>query len=107
VTVPYSRRLAELVPPVAVRLRRDFGAVLNLIRSHALLHRARREVDPQGRVVATVEDYSVVRELVSDLISEGAEATVPEIVRETVEAVERLIDDSDEDAVNVRQVGAV
>ena len=90
---------------MAVRLRRDFGAVLNLIRSHALLHRATREMTG-GRIVATVEDYAVVRELISDLISEGAEATVPEIVRETVEAVERLIEDSDEDdAVNIRPGG--
>ena len=106
VTIPYSRKLAEVVPPVAVRLRRDFGAVLNLIRSHALLHRAKRKVDGQGRVVATVEDYRVVRELISDLISEGAEATVPEIVRETVEEVEKLIKESGEDAVNIRRVGA-
>jgi hypothetical protein len=106
VTIPYSRKLAELVPPVAVRLRRDFGSVLNLIRSHALLHRATRVRDEQDRVVATVGDYAVVRELVSNLISEGAEATVPRIVRETVDVVERLIEDSDEDGVNIRQVGA-
>jgi hypothetical protein len=106
VTIPYSRTLAELIPPVAVRLRRDFGSVLNLIRSHALLHRATRERDEQGRVVATVEDYAVVRDLIVELISEGAEATVRQIVRETVDVVERLIEDSDEDGVNIRQVGA-
>ena len=106
VTIPYSRKLAELIPPVAVRLRRDFGSVLNLIRSHALLHRATREQDEQGRVVATVEDYAVVRSLIAELISDGAEATVPHIVRETVDVVERLIEDSGEESVNVRQVGA-
>ena len=66
VSVPYARALAELVPPVAVRLRRDFGAVLGLIRAHALLHQATRERDDRDRVVATVEDYDVVRELVVD-----------------------------------------
>jgi hypothetical protein len=80
--------------------------VLNLIRSHALLHRATRDRDKQGRVVATIEDYAVVRSLIVDLISEGAEATVPEIVRETVEKVEQLIEDSDEASVNIGQVGA-
>ena len=45
VSIPYARTLAELVPPVAVRLRRDFRAVLSLIRSHALLHQASRERD--------------------------------------------------------------
>ena len=33
------------MPPVAVRLRRDFGAVLGLIRAHALLHQATRGRD--------------------------------------------------------------
>jgi hypothetical protein len=90
VWIPYAKKLAELIPPVAVRLRRDFGALLHLIRAHALLHQTTREQDTQGRIVATIEDYAVVRELVADLVSEGIEATVPATVRETVEAVERL-----------------
>src|SRR3712207_2890179 len=82
VTIPYSKTLAFLVPPVAVRLRRDFGAVLNLIRAYAVLHQASRHKDKEGRIVATVEDYAAVRELVADLVSEGIEATVPATVRE-------------------------
>jgi hypothetical protein len=87
VAIPYAHTLANLVPPVAVRLRRDFQAVLSLIRSHAILHQASRERDPDGKVIATLEDYAIVRELVVDLVSEGAEATVPSTVRETVKAV--------------------
>ena len=65
VWIPYAKILAELIPPVAVRLRRDFGALLNLIRAHALLHQATRERDAEGRIVATIEeDYAAVRELV-------------------------------------------
>jgi hypothetical protein len=87
VAIPYAPALADLVPPVAVRLRRDFRAVLSLIRSHAILHQASRERDDNGRVIATLEDYAIVRELVVDLVSEGVEATVPPTVRETVQAV--------------------
>jgi hypothetical protein len=87
VTIPYARKLAQLVPPVAVRLRRDFATILNLIRAHALLHQATRERDERGRIVATVVDYEVVRELVADLVAEGVEVTVPPVVRETVKAV--------------------
>jgi hypothetical protein len=47
VTVPFAGQLAALVPPIAVRLRRDFGAVLNLVRAHAILHRASRERDTE------------------------------------------------------------
>ena len=90
VTIPYSRALAQNVPPVAVRLRRDFGAMLNLIRAHAILHQASREWDAQGRIIATLKDYASVRGLVAELVSEGVEATVPPTVRETAETLGRL-----------------
>jgi hypothetical protein len=86
-----------MIPPVAVRLRRDFGALLNLIRAHAILHQASRERTDDGRIVATLEDYARVRDLVADLVSEGIEATVPATVRETVETVERLRDETEKD----------
>jgi biotin operon repressor len=54
--------------------------------------------------VATVEDYAVVRELVADLVSEGIEATVPSTVRETVEAVKRLREDSNDKPVSVTEI---
>jgi DNA-binding transcriptional ArsR family regulator len=105
VSIPYAMILADLIPPVAVRLRRDFGALLNLIRAHALLHQATRERDGEGRIVATIEeDYAGVRELVADLVSEGIEVTVPETVRETVEAVKRLRDDSKGEPVTVAEL---
>jgi hypothetical protein len=104
VTVPYARTLAELVPPVGVRLRRDFGAVLNLIRAHALLHQASREYDAAGRIVAEIEDYAAVREMVEDLVAEGIEATVPSSVRETVEALRRLVDDKGDDPISLEPV---
>jgi hypothetical protein len=102
VSVPYAKKLAKLVPPVAVRLRRDFGAVLNLIRAHALLHQATRERNTEGRIVATIEeDYAAVRELVANLVSEGLEVTVPATVRDTVEAVKRLREASSGEPVTV------
>ena len=79
------------MPPVAVRLRRDFKTVLMLIRAHALLHQATRQKDEAGRIIATIEDYAAVRELVADLVAAGVEATVRPEVRETVAAVADLI----------------
>jgi len=101
VTIPYAKALARLVPPVAVRLRRDFGAVLNLIRAHAVLHQATRERDAEGRIVASFADYTTVRELVAELVSAGAEAAVPKTVRETVEAAQRLLESSGGDPIIV------
>ncbi len=71
-TIPFASALAELVPPLAVRLRRDFTTVLNLIRSHAILHQRNRPCDERGRIVAGVTDYAVVRELVADLIANSS-----------------------------------
>jgi hypothetical protein len=104
VSVPYAKILADLIPPVAVRLRRDFGALLNLIRAHALLHQATRERDGEGRIVATIEDYAAVLKLVVDLVGEGVEATVPATVRDTVEAVRQLREDSKGEPVTVAEL---
>jgi hypothetical protein len=90
--------LAESIPPVAVRLRRDFGAVLSLIKAHALLHQATRRRDGEGRIVATMADFARVRELVAGLVSEGVEATVAPTVRETVATVDRLHDETEKPA---------
>jgi hypothetical protein len=105
VLVPYVRALAELMPVSAPRLRRDFGSVLSLIRAHALLYQAQRETDSSGRIVATVEgDYEAVRELVSDLIAEGVEASVSPTIRETVAAVQELLGDDASSHVGVARI---
>jgi hypothetical protein len=70
VHVPFAEALAEQIPPVAVRLRRDFATLLSLVRAHALLHQATRPRDGAGRIVATLDDYRAVRALVADLLAE-------------------------------------
>ena len=89
VTIPFSNELAELVDVRALRVRRDVTAVLSLIKASALLHQRRRAV-ADGQVVAELEDYAVVYDLVADLMAEGLEATVPPGVRAVVDAVEQL-----------------
>ena len=99
VAIPFSQWLAELTPPISVRLRRDFGAVLALVKAHAILHQKSRGRDKEGRILATLEDYAVVRELVSDIVSEGVGATVAPSVRETVETVRLLLESNPEVAL--------
>ena len=90
VTIPFAHELAALADPRAVRLRRDFGALLALIRAHAILHQATRARDARGRIVATLADYAAVFALVIDTLSEGVQATVSPALRETVAAVAAL-----------------
>src|ERR1019366_7573253 len=67
VTLPFARQLAELTHPACVRMRHDFRALLTLVRAHALLHQFSRERDDRERIVATLDDYATVHELVADL----------------------------------------
>lgn len=90
VAIPYAKWLAEHTRPAAVRLRRDFRAVLQLITAHALLHQKNRERDTDGSIVASAKDYKAVHDLVADVVNEVTEATVAHSVRETVEAVKEL-----------------
>jgi hypothetical protein len=87
VRVPFAERLADLIPPVAVRLRRDLGTLLSLVKAHAILHQATRERDVKGRVVASLTDYETVRGLMADLLAESVGTTVSKPIRETVNAV--------------------
>ena len=90
VAIPYGTALAREIKPRAVRLRRDFRLLLTLIQAHALLHQVTRERDERGRIIATLEDYAIVRKLVHDLIADQIESVVPKTVRETVLAVRDL-----------------
>jgi hypothetical protein len=90
VVVPFAPELAELVDMRALRMRRDFTAVLTLVQAHALLHEASQQHDAEGRVIAMVADYEAAYRLVAASIAEGSERAVPERIRETVNAVGRL-----------------
>ncbi|HEY8450357.1 MAG TPA: MarR family transcriptional regulator [Bacillota bacterium] len=103
VVVPFADAVAELANPAAIRLRRDFQAVLSLVKAHALLHQATRPRDERGRIVATLDDYRAVHGLVADLLRHSAQTDVPQAVREAVEVVQQIYEQT-EDPVTVTQV---
>ncbi len=94
VLVPFASALACAIQPAAVRLRRDFNTLITLIKAHAILHQASRKRTEDGMIIAVLDDYEVIRELVGDLISQAVKASVPITVRETVGAVARLQQES-------------
>ena len=63
--------------------------LINLIKSHAILHQASRDRSEKGMVVAETDDYAAVYALVANSFAEGLNAVVPAIIRETVEAVRK------------------
>jgi hypothetical protein len=72
VVVPFAPAMVDLIPPVAVRLRRDIGQVIAAIQAHALLHRDQRDRDEAGRIVANIDrDYDTIRKLMNAIVAEG------------------------------------
>ena len=89
-TIPFAVGSRSWCRRVAVRLRRDFQALLGLVEAHAILHQQTRERDAAGHIVATLADYGAVRELIGDLVADEIGAGVPETIVETVGAVREL-----------------
>lgn len=91
VAVPYAGSLAARIPAhSAVRMRRDFPRVLQMIKAHALLHQSSRGRDTNNQIVATPEDYAVVYDLMAAHLAVESGAAVSTEVRETVEAALKL-----------------
>ena len=74
-------------------MRRDYGRIMDLIEAHAVLHQETRERDQDGRIVATLDDYSAVHALIADIVGEASEVAVSDTVRKTVETVRELINE--------------
>jgi len=102
VDIPFALFIAENINPVAPRLRRDFTQILNLIRSHAILYQAQRTVK-DGKIIAQIDDYRIVRELINEIISEGLEVAISPTVRETVNAV-KLIYQGGCEAITIKEI---
>jgi Bifunctional DNA primase/polymerase, N-terminal/Primase C terminal 2 (PriCT-2) len=109
VDIPFARTLADLIPPRAVRLRRDFSQLLRDIKAHALLHRDHRKRNSKGHIVARIkDDYEPVRVLLGDVLATAAEVKLPKSVVETVQAVMSLhpVSGADKDSVLARAIAA-
>jgi hypothetical protein len=105
VLIPFALVLSEEIAKsiASPRLLRDFSRLLSLIKAVTVLRHRQRPKDDKGRLIAEIEDYATVYELVKGMY----EATVTgatDRVRELVEAVGRLNGASGE-AVTVTQVG--
>jgi hypothetical protein len=85
--VPFAMQIAAKVPPSLVRFRRDFSALLSLIKASAILHQAQRQVDAQGRVVATLADYRLVYPIFSKVLAQTSGEGVTDSVRAVVDLV--------------------
>jgi hypothetical protein len=109
VVVPFAAAMVELIPPVAVRLRRDAGQVIRAIQAHALLHREQRGRDDAGRIVADIDhDYEIVRTLMNAIIAEGSGVAINPAITETIDAVVKAtIDMAEAEGASAKAIGAL
>jgi hypothetical protein len=70
VVVPYAPIIGQQVDRRALRIRRDFGGVPALTKASALLHRAQRKVDEQGRIIAELTDYTLATNVLGGRLEE-------------------------------------
>lgn len=92
VSVPFLKTLVDLLPATHFRVMRDFPQVVSLIKAHALLHQDSRDRDSEDKIIATHDDYGMVRFLVEECLAQGLEVAVPVRIREVVQSVQTLLD---------------
>jgi hypothetical protein len=90
VVIPFAPKLAALYASSVARAKRDIHHVMAAIQVSALMHQANRERDDQGRIVARVQDYAIVREFLAPLINDATGAVVSERVRRIVSLILEL-----------------
>ena len=91
VVVPFADILSEAIGRsiAAPRILRDYQRLLSLLKAVAILRHRHRKRDEKGRLVATVEDYRAVYDLVAEMY-EGTATGASANVRKVVEAVAKL-----------------
>jgi len=71
VVIPFANQLTSCIPAHKPECRRAFGHLLSLIRAVTLLHQYQREKTGDGGIIATLEDYEIVRQYLTTPIARG------------------------------------
>jgi hypothetical protein len=77
-------------PKIQLRLRRDVRGMLTAIKTSAILHRAQREKDASGRLIATIDDYRHAYEAFDEGLARLYKVKTPETALSVVKAIEEM-----------------
>jgi hypothetical protein len=61
VVIPFAMELRDCLPVERVEVRRTFGHLISLIQAVALLYQFQRGKNEHGQILATPDDYAIVR----------------------------------------------
>jgi hypothetical protein len=94
VVVPFVELLSTRIGQVttAPRINRDFSRLLSLIKAVAIIRHQQRKLDEEGRIIAQLDDYRVIYELVGKMY-EATVSGASEDIRQVVQAVADLLEE--------------
>ena len=75
---------------IQLRLRRDVHGMLTAIKTSAILHKAQREKDANGRIIATIDDYRHAYEAFDEGLARLYKVKTPETALAVVRAIEEM-----------------
>jgi hypothetical protein len=71
IAIPFANQLTACLPVHKPECRRAFGHLLSLIRAAALMHQYQRDKTEDDSIIATLDDYEVVRQYLTQPIARG------------------------------------
>ena len=66
VIIPFAKALKRCLPFDRVEVRRCFGRLLGFIKASAILHQFQREKRDERTLVASIDDYAIVRKYLAE-----------------------------------------
>ncbi len=75
---------------IQLRLRRDVHGMLTAIKTSAVLHKAQREKDASGRIIAMIDDYRHAYEAFDEGLARLYKVKTPETALAVVKAIEEI-----------------
>jgi hypothetical protein len=105
VVVPFVHELSEAIAHAIApaRILRDFSRLLSLIKTVCVLRHAHRQRDDRHRLIAEVDDYAAVYDLVQNMY-ETSVAGASTQIRQAVAKVTELAAATDSSSVSVTQL---
>lgn len=93
VAVPFIKVLATEIgrKAMAPRIMRDFARLTSLIKSVAIIRHRQRQRDKAGRIIAQIQDYATVFDLVGPMYEATLTGASKEL-KATVEVVKKMLD---------------
>ena len=100
VSIPYIDAIGDSFDDLAndvgvareypLRARRDATALKAATGASAILHKAQRQLDGNGRIIATLDDYRLAHDVIDPSSADAHHVVIPETALAVVEAIEKL-----------------